>query len=551
MPYDFSRIVKVGNKLLIGTKNNIKGLIVPLVNGDTTVPPEPSPEPEQDCTLKNNSITAEATYSDVDNYVEIGINFENDDSYADVLKVKVNNVDVSNICSSTQYVTIYENDFETYHIQKGKNTLNVEVTCEDHPSYSLTTTCNINIPESQDPIEEYQVTGLELWLNASGAGFPEAYTVEWDDCYEDYFTENCKYLIIVTDKNNNEVFNFEMDAFDTGFVPPYRNQTQVEVNTHYWIDGETYTFNVYAVDENGNNSKPATETVTYIDTFHEADLGYINYTLNDNNNYELSFGVEGAEYYEIYLNNKFYKKCYDYQQPIELIDMKPGTVEVKVIAYNHKNTPSKPCYADFTVDDPFDSFDFSISNVSYYNDNIDVSFEYTDPYDIYSNLNLKLYVDNVKIYDGSFSDVYSVDVSEISKGYKTLTAVVTSELGKTKDSTYEFEIERCGLIGNTLNADVEAGPYRINADVEAGPYRITIQLSFENDVDTYDSLRYIVNGNEVYINSSDNTDIEIDDYQWSDFGITPGQDNTLNIEVVCDNHSEQLSTTVDIYVPEE
>lgn len=45
MSYDFSRIVKVGNKLLIGTKNNIKGLVVvPLVNGDTPVPPGPGPE---------------------------------------------------------------------------------------------------------------------------------------------------------------------------------------------------------------------------------------------------------------------------------------------------------------------------------------------------------------------------------------------------------------------------------------------------------------------------------------------------------------------------
>lgn len=38
MTYDFSKVVKVGSKLLVTTKNGINGLVVPKDNSDPPVP---------------------------------------------------------------------------------------------------------------------------------------------------------------------------------------------------------------------------------------------------------------------------------------------------------------------------------------------------------------------------------------------------------------------------------------------------------------------------------------------------------------------------------
>lgn len=50
MSYDFSKLVRVGNKLLIRTRNNTKGLIA-LNKNSEPVPPGPEPEPEDSVVL--------------------------------------------------------------------------------------------------------------------------------------------------------------------------------------------------------------------------------------------------------------------------------------------------------------------------------------------------------------------------------------------------------------------------------------------------------------------------------------------------------------------
>lgn len=402
-----------------------------------------------------------------------------------------------------------------------------------------------------DPIEEYTVKNVSVYHTDGNQGSsPETYTVEWDACVEDWFDETCYYEIVV--KHGETILDTNSDV-DTSAT-----ETTFFVGDNY-LDNETYTFEVRVV-KGDKKSLPGTATDTYRDPFHNESIdleeSYL-YISESGDGYELKWNdVLCAYKYEVYLDGKLYETTTS--NSISISDKDPDDYDLEIKAYNYKNTMISYT-TSIELYDPMEYVSLSLDDYITYNsenDTISISNlnayyngSYPLPSYIESRLNnesLEIFIDDNLVKTQGFTSIDDIDVSNLDRGEHNISFKLTTTYGSsaTSDDDVTFNVDRCGLIGNSLIADAYYDSYDGS---------ISVNVYFENSIYYTDNLVFHLNGTEVSFSSSSGGSLTITPDDYETYLIIPGTENTITVEVSCENSdhsSESLSTKVsNIYVP--
>lgn len=421
-------------------------------------------------------------------------------------------------------------------------------------------------PEPEDPIEDYQITGIMVDYETSLAYDPPYFNIRWDVCTISTFDENIqesKYEVTIFEDGVEllkEVVSYDEDS---GYLD---NGIQIEYN----VDGnKVYTVDVIAVNSHGKRSKPASEFGKWEDEFKYYQVKSYGVTFDEYNGYvgyfitlnELLDDVN----YKVYNNNV--------EIPVELdVDGSAGRIFTEALVpgttYNLKVTATDKFGAnaipsdtfEYVAEDPlqYETYTYlDVTSEPYFDEGGDEIYLNCTVVDITNSKILKYDDLTLKIYDNNaLNGMYPIDedslnadvmytISEPSIGEHTIKVVLESNHGASIERKYQVEVNKCTLVDNSLTTDISISEYN----------EVIINFSTSNPIleavtyELYDS-----NGNYYDVtdsgSGSGSSGVAIPLDNLYDNGYQPGDTVYFTLNITCSNHEETLTSDCDIQLPE-